>query len=227
MNRIPTRTSCRRGTRSALLALLATATITAGAADAPVVKPGWQPGSDRGQTFHRVLVVGVSPDVQQRCPFERFVVSRLQSASTVAMASCDTVVEVDPLTRESIAGAVKIMDADAVIATILVSREWEAEQGGGRDTRGSHGYKATDAGMTTGYYGAYWIPVVYGDFQNAPPITTMQGSAEVRTGVFRIGDAKLVYAQETKAKKFESRDQALSAIAKGIVDKLRKSGVVD
>src|SRR5512135_1090937 len=154
-----------------------------------VADTGWQPGMSHDQTFTTVLIVGVSPDPKQRCPFEHFLLSRIQNDKTAAFASCDVAKPRDPLTRESIEGAVAAVHADAVVATSLVSREWEAQHGGSRDTRGTAGYKATDAGYATGWYGAYGVPVIYGDFQSAPPVTIMQGKVEVSTRVYRTQDA--------------------------------------
>jgi hypothetical protein len=189
-------------------------------------RAGWQSGEARAAPFTRVIVVGVSPDPKQRCPFERFVVSRLHDGTTEAIASCDAVETVEPLTRESIAEAVGVVKADAVITTYLVSREWVAAHGGGMDTRGSASYKATDSGYVTGYYGIYGVPVVYADFQTAPPVTTLQTKAELTTNVYRTDGAVLVYTVDTKVKRTETRDQTLSTIAKGIVDRLRRDRVV-
>ena len=95
------------------------------------VKSAWVDKAARGQTFSRILIVGVSPNVDQRCPFERNLASRIknEAEATVAMASCDVVAEKNPLTRESIEAAVAAQNADAVIATSLISKAWEAKQG--------------------------------------------------------------------------------------------------
>jgi hypothetical protein len=54
-----------------------------------------------------------------------------------------------------------------VLATSLVAVNSEAKEGGSRDTRGNASYKATDAGLATGYYGVYGVPV-YGELATAP-----------------------------------------------------------
>jgi len=51
------------------------------------------------------------------------------------MTSCASVTKRDPLTRESIEEAVKAKQADAVVATILVSKDWHMKKGGDMDTR--------------------------------------------------------------------------------------------
>jgi len=52
-------------------ALLAVATL-AGCAGQSVISDGlWREGVERNQAFTRVLVVGVSPNINQRCAFEQ------------------------------------------------------------------------------------------------------------------------------------------------------------
>jgi len=86
-----------------------------------------------------------------------------------------------------------------VLATILVSKEFDVEDGGSRDTRGGAYYKATGSGYATGYYGAYGVPVVYGEFQTAPSIMTMKGEVRITTKVFETRGATLVYTLDTVA----------------------------
>jgi hypothetical protein len=186
----------------------------------------WAADAPHGQAFTRVLVVGVTPNVNSRCAFERFLASRIRSESTVAFSSCDVVTEKNPLTRESIEAAVASTQSDAVVATILVSRDWATKQGGSRDTRGSAQYKATDAGWATGYWGVYGVPVVYGDFATAPPATVANGQVEVETKVFATSGPKLVYSIQTTAKGLESSDTSLAIVTTPIADKLRSAGLI-
>jgi len=60
----------------------------------------------RDQSFTRVLVVGVTPHVNQRCGFEFFLASLITSESTKGIRSCDAVKEKNPLTLESIEAAI-------------------------------------------------------------------------------------------------------------------------
>jgi hypothetical protein len=99
----------------------------------------------------------------------RFLAARLEGEVTEAVASCEVTDKKQPLTRELIEKAVADQGANAVLTTHLVSQDWSSNQGGGRDTRGSHGYKATDAGWSSGHYGAYGVPVVYGTSSTTPP----------------------------------------------------------
>ena len=103
--------------------LLVAAAGLAGCASQPKAKSAWAGDAPRGEAFSRVLVVGVTPNINQRCAFERMLAGRIRSASTTAFASCDAVTKKEPLTRESIEEAIAAKQADAVLATSLVSRE--------------------------------------------------------------------------------------------------------
>lgn len=183
------------------------------------VKGAWSDGVSRDQTFTRVLVVGISPDFNQRCPFERVLASRIKSANTVALVSCDVMPLREPLTRESVEAAVAERNADAVLATSLVSKEWEVEEGGTRDTRGHALYKATDS-----YYGVYGT-VVAAEFHAAAPLTTVQGEAHVTSKLYETRGATVVYTLDTKVRNIETRDEGLAAVSEPIAKKLRREGL--
>ena len=225
-----TRTSVGRHVRSAIVGAvlyLLGAALFAGCVHAKTsVKGVWQEGASRKQAFTRVLVVGVSPNVNQRCAFEFFMASQLTSGSVVAIRSCDAVKEKNPLTLESIEQAVAAAQADAVLATSLVSRAVTAQEGGSRDTRGNASYKATDAGFATGYYGVYGVPVVYGEFATAPAFTIAEGEARVSSRFYQTRDRMLLYTLDTHARKLESTDAALHDFAAAIADELRRAGLV-
>lgn len=206
--------------------LLLGAGSLSGCGSQPTAAGARQADASRDQSFTKVLVVGVTPHVNQRCAFEFFLASQITSEFTEAVRSCDAVKEKNPLTLESIEAAITSQKADAVVATRLVAADWSAEEGRGRDERGGGTYKATDAGYATSYYGAYGIPVVYGEFQTAPSITTVAGEARVITKVYETQRATLVNTVETSAKNLESRDSALASIAESIAKRLRREGLV-
>jgi len=226
---VPNRTSIGRSVRSValgtMLYVLGAALFVGFVQAKTTVKGAWQEGAPRKQSFSRVLVVGVSPNVNQRCAFEFFMASQLTSESVQAIPSCDAVKEKVPLTLESIEQAIVTAEADAVLATSLVAREFEAKEGGSRDTRGNASYKATDAGFATGYYGVYGVPVIYGEFATAPAFTIAQGEARVSSRFYRTRDKALIYTLETKATKLETTDAALHDFAAAIADKLRREGL--
>ena len=201
------------------LLLLGAACLSA-AASAASVKSAWSDNVSRKQSFSRVLVVGITPDVNQRCRFERLLASKIKSASTVAMASCDVVAEKNPLTRESIEAAVASQNADAVLATSLISKSWGLKEGGGNDTRGGAYYKATDA-----YYGVYGT-VVAADFQAFDSITTIKGEAHVTSKLYETRGATVVYTVDTKVRNIESSDAGFAEITSPIGKRLRRDALV-
>ena len=184
------------------------------------VKGQWSDDVSRDQSFSRVLVVGISPDRDQRCTFEQAMASKIRSATTVAIVSCDAMDQDEPLTRESIEAAVASHDADAVLATSLISRSWDVKDGGTRDTRGGAYYKATDS-----YYGVYGT-VVAADFQTSASITTLEGKAHVTSKLYETRGATVVYTVDTMVRNIETRSEALAEITAPIGKKLRKAGLI-
>jgi hypothetical protein len=196
---------------------------------APTTVSSQKPESTRqvpSQAFSRVLVVGVGSNLNQRCGFEFFVVSQLKSDSVTAIRSCDAMQQKTPLTLEGIEEAVARYQIDAVLATHLVSRELASKEGGSRDTQGNASYKATGSGWTTGYYGVYGVPVVYGEFATAPAVTVAEGKLQLASRLFETAGKTEVYAMDTSARKVESTDIALHDIAESIARDLRKAGFV-
>lgn len=224
-----TRVSTSRYDRSTavgpILCLIGAVLLAGCAQQQANVKGAWEDGASRNQSFTRVLIVGVSPDVNQRCKFEGFMASQLRSEAVKAIRSCDAVTKKDPLTLESIEQAVASAQADAVLSTSLLSREIEAKEGGSRDTRGSAMYKATDAGYASGYYGVYGVPVVYGEFSTVAASATLDGDVRVSSRFYATRDKTLLYTLETHARTLESTDVALSDIAAAIANQLRRVGL--
>lgn len=203
-----------------------TLVLTTGCASHPTVNGAWADGAQRTQAYQRVLVVGVSPNLDQRCPFERFLAARIKDGGSAAIVSCDVMDLKAGLSAEAVKAAVVAQQADAVVATNLVSKQWDVEEGGERDTRGGGMYKATDAGYVTGYYGAYGMPVVYGEFQTTQSLDTLQSDVRVATRFFEAQSAKLLYSMETAAPKVQSKIEGLDAISTAIADRLRRDGLI-
>lgn len=202
------------------LLLLGAASLAASAGASATVKSAWVDKAARGKTFSRILVVGVSPNVDQRCPFERNLASRLKSESTVAMASCDVVAEKNPLTRESIEAAVAAQNADAVIATSLISKAWDVKEGGTYDSRGGAYYKATDA-----YYGVYGT-VIAADFQTSTPVSMLSGEAHITSKFYETQGQTVIYTLDTSVKNVSSNEAGLIEITLPIGKRLRKDGLI-
>lgn len=208
-------------------ALLAVSVLT-GCAGQTITSDGvWREGVERNQSFSRVLVVGVSPNINQRCAFEQDLADSLRSATVAARSSCNEMgAAKEPLTRESVEAAVASFGADAVLATRLVDSSMGLNEGGTRETRGDAYYKPIGYGYDMGYWGAYGVPVVYGQFQTAPSAITLQGTARFTTTLFETHGATPVYTIETRATKLESREQGLAEVVPTISQRLRQDGLI-
>jgi hypothetical protein len=195
------------------------------------VDSAWQDNVPRAQSFSRILVVGVSPDVNARCDFEQFMATQLSSESVIAKSSCNFMSVDDPLTIESIDKVVIEEQADAVFATMLVASNVEAKEGGMNETRGSGDYKATGTGYGHygGYYGGYGrygVPVTYIEFQTTAPITTISGEVDILSRLYEVNEGVMVYELTTKANDLQSSDQALAMITAPIAERMRRDGVI-
>jgi hypothetical protein len=221
-----TTTKTRRHPLLLLTGLVSASLWLAGCTNHAKVSGQWlEASARRQQPYKAVLLVGVTPDLNARCAFEHFLARHLQSEKTEAIASCDVVDRKLPLTRELIEAAVVDQQIDAVLATILVSKEMTAEEGGSRDTRGSALFKATDSGWATGYYGVYGVPVVYGEFQANATSINLTSAVEVKSRVFDTRAKAPVYEMATKADDLGSTDVALATITTAIADEMRDAGL--
>lgn len=220
-----TRTTLARSARLASVAVLLAAALSGGCTRPVAVESSFTEGIARGPAFSHFLVVGVSPDVNQRCAFEYAMASSLRSDAVKATASCAVMNTGEPLTRAGIEGVVAKVGADAVLATSLVASGVGVREGGSADARGGGYYKATGFGYETGYWGAYGVPVVYGEFQTAPSVFSISGTVEIQTRLFETRGAALVYSLDTKARNLNSREMALAEITPAIAERLRKDGL--
>jgi hypothetical protein len=217
-------------TPTPLLVLLLTVWLAACSTREVQVESAWEKNAPRNQSFSQVLVIGVSPNVNGRCQFEKFMVSQLRSASINAKASCNVMKTSEPLTLENIGLAVDEYGADSVLATTLVASAVRAREGGTADTRGGGYYKPTGTGYASPYYyggyGAYGVPVVYVEFETAPVVTTLEGEVSIQSMLYATHDASLVYTLTTTATDLYSREAALSMLTAPIADRLVREGLI-
>lgn len=215
----------RHGLAAVASALLATALLAG--CSAPVRSNGhWAEGVPRDARYSRVLVVGVSPNVNQRCAFEEALAANLRDASVVARSSCREMGTEPPLTRENVEKAAASFEADAVLATRLVESSMELAEGGTRETRGDAYYKPIGFGWGWDYWGWYGVPVVYGEFQTSPSVFSLQGTVKISSALFETRSAQAVYFVETAAKDLSSREQAMTDVTPVIAEQFVKSGLL-
>jgi len=181
----------------------------------------WTEGATRPQTFKKLLVVGVSPDYNQRCNFEWVLATKMRSETVEAITSCSLMKADVQLSRESIEPVVRSLGADGVVATRLVTSAGRLKEGGTGDTRGSALYKASDSG-----YGYYGMPVVYGDFEQTRPIIDLENTFEVTTQVYETRGASLVYSLKTTGKSRDAINIVREDISSAIAEQLRQTGLI-
>jgi hypothetical protein len=192
------------------------------------VKSAWQQSGPRPPAFSRILIVGISTDFTYRCSFEYSLASQFQGSSTTPIASCDSMMPKDALTRANIERVVAATHADAVLTSAVVTLQMGSQQGNTRDTRGTAYYQVTGVGYVTGDLGAYGVPVAFVQLDTTKPIPQITGSVHIITKLFDVNDAKLLYTldSETKSDDMQSTSSAIETITGEIGSKLRRDGVI-
>jgi hypothetical protein len=199
-----------------------------GCASSSSVKSAWQESAPGHHSFKKVLIVGVSANFTQRCAFEWSMASQINSGSTQAFVSCDSMTSKDPLTRANIERVVASDQVDAVLTTAVVSMQLGGQQGNTRDTRATPYYQVTGQGYVTGDLGAYGVPVSFVQLETTPSITLITGDIHVVTKIFETNDATLIYTMDTEAKSgnIQSSSSGIDTITALIADRLRRDGVI-
>lgn len=209
-------------------ALAALAVLAAGclvACSAIKVDAAWSESVTGDPVFNSLLVVGLSPDRNVRCAFERALADNLRSATVKATPSCDVMSADARLSREAVEVVVKSTGADAVIATRLVAVKGGAKEETTTDARGGD-YKPVAYGFDYGNFGTYGVPVAYGDFETVPSVFSVSGAVELATNVYETNRGEKIYGMTTKAKNLESRGMALALITPRIAERLRGDGLI-
>jgi len=186
----------------------------------------WASGAPRGTTYSRVLVVGVSASEDNRCMFENFLADELSSPSTQVIQSCNQATPVTPPTQESVARMVAATGADAVLATRLVGDHAAVQNDGSRDDRGGYYFKAEGTANAAGPWGFYDLPVVYGQYENQPPLSLLEGEVSVSSNFYSTRKSMLVCTISTTVKDNDTSDNAIASVAEAIADRLRHDGLV-
>ena len=112
------------------------------------------------------------------------------------------------------------------MTTVLVAQESRSKEGGESDTRGSGAYKATDAGFVYDYYGAYGMPVVYGQYVTTQTITTVSSKVHVASRLYDAHGGAPVYRMEIRAGDLHARDSGLATITPAIAGRLKRDGLI-
>src|SRR5271167_1387749 len=125
-----------------------------GCAGSGSVNGAWQ--SNPHPVFSRILIVGISTNFDQRCAFEFAMASWFSGSSTQPVASCNSMLPKEPLSRANIERVVLAEHADAVLTTAIVSMQ-VSEQAGYTVPY----YQVVGQGYVTGPLGEYGVPVAF------------------------------------------------------------------
>ena len=92
---MPTYATRPPASRRSLVAVLLTVAALAGCANHVTVQGGWEKDAAQAHTYSRILVVGLSPDYNQRCAFEWSMAASLKTDHTDALPSCNMIKSAD------------------------------------------------------------------------------------------------------------------------------------
>lgn len=209
-------------------ALMVLALVSLTACTRPAkVESAWAQGAARDQRFGNVLVVGVTPNYNTRCRFERMLRDSLINEGIRAETSCSRLGLKDPLTREAVVQIVGELGSDSVLSTRLVDAKAGLVEGGTDEARGENYYKPTGYGYAYDpYYGAFGVPVVYGTFVAENPALTLQRTVVVSSNVYETRGAALVYSLDTTVYDAQSQGEVMDEIAMAIAARLARDGLV-
>ncbi|MFO1394920.1 MAG: hypothetical protein U1F09_14250 [Steroidobacteraceae bacterium] len=214
------RTSALHGAAALAVLLLAATSARAGSSTE------WAPNAPRDHRYAKVLVVGISTSVDNRCNYENFLADQLQSKTVEVIQSCDLEDSpVQPPTRASVAEMAKDSGADAVLTTRFVGANAAVQNDGSRDDRGGYYFKAYGTADMPDAWGFYDLPVTYGDYQNEPALNLLEGNVMVVSQVYSVQDSALVCTIKTTVKDVDTSENAIAAVAEAVADRMRSDGI--
>lgn len=202
-------TVVRRLPAICLWPLVAALVSLAGCAVHATAKSAWAQGASRGQPYSTILVVGVGPNLNQRCAFERVLARRLRNEHTLVASSCDALKPKEPITRQGIEATIDELGIDAVVSTLLVN----ARSGGKGGGWGSD-------------YGAYGEPLAPTSFAQATAVNPIDGNTAVTTRIVDARSARTLYTIDTLLKPNLTRDDGFLKMATAIADQLHDDGLI-
>jgi hypothetical protein len=203
------------------LLILSVAWLSGCAGNSGSAKGAWQVSPH--PSFSRILIVGISTNFDQRCAFEFSLVSQFSGSSTLPIASCNTMMPKDPLTRANIERVVAAQHADAVLTSAVVTLQVGSQPGYTIPY-----YQVVGQGYVTGPMGEYGVPVAFVQLESTQSIPQITGDIHILTKLFDTNDASLVYTVDMRAKSddVQSSSVAIETMTGLIADRLRRDGVI-
>jgi hypothetical protein len=203
----------------------------AGCAPELAMQSAWQPDGRAAAPFSNVLVVGVSQSFDRRRFFEQAAAEALAAPGVQVTASTSRMKASDPLDRDTVAGLVKAIGADAVVVTRIVDQAAELKAQPEREVL----KQPNPANTVTAYDPAAYILYRY-DYSTTEeaPVPVVARQAIVTTEVFAVADGRLVYRIDSVVQveaasnmRSSTSDVALlDRVGRGLGNRLRRDGVV-
>jgi hypothetical protein len=207
------------------------ALLLAGCTPELAMQSAWQPAGREVAPFSNVLVVGVSQSFDRRRFFEQAAAEALASPGVKVTASTSRMKASDPLDRDSVAGLVKAIGADAVVVTRIVGQTTELKAQPGREVL----KQQNPANTVTAYDPAAYILYGYDySMTEEAPVPVVAREAAVTTEVFAAADGRLVYRIDSVVQvdaasnlRSSTSDVALlDRVGRALGSRLRRDGVV-
>jgi hypothetical protein len=201
-----------------LLVLLATGVLNACAT--ATIKESWRNPSAPATVYQKVLVVAITQDENVRTMFENILVATLQDHGVMAVQSHTLLPSLDKANREMLQEAARKAGADGVI----ISRPLSKSEGTNYQySTGEVQFRAIEMAETDGNTTSYLSMSAVGiaaretDFEKAT----------IQSTFFDADKASVVWTARSKVQETGERAKASWALAKLLVEGLRKDRVIE
>ena len=169
-----------------------------------------------GTRYSNLLVVGVAGSYNSRAQFERQVVSALQSRGLQAAAFHAVAGGDMPVNRDTVSQALAGKDFDGVILTRVLDSSLESEL---KDPVTGTKVSRKEGNVFN------LFRYDYEDLEDAPALTT-KSAVNFRTDLYSTADGKLAWSIESKSKTFDNVGELIDSVAKTIVSRLDRDGLL-
>ena len=197
------------------LAAACAAVALAGCSRPTTVASTWHTQATVGP-YSRLLVIGVTEDINRRRLFEDTLVDALQRSGNQAFASGREMEVGEPVNRDTVAAVVRRLDADAVLVTRIVAREVKADEVAGR------------SGVKTRRKDEYAYDFFRYDYEEYQEPGSLVVTADVglATDLYETVQGELVYSIETLSYAKEDVYDVVDDVAPIIARRLRRDGLI-
>ncbi len=182
------------------------------------LKMSWKNPNYSGQHFKKVLVIGMSNNLETRADFEVALAARITRPGTVGVAGTDILLRptAGPLDLGYIKEQIRAYNIDAVIVSRLVKVETKITYIPGQP------YFLPYYNTFSGYYGAVY-PVVY-----SPDYLVKDRTVRIETNVYAVKppDGELIWAGTSDTFNPGSAHKVIKPLVNLIIKELEKQAIL-